>query len=87
MTYNFYGSDVDLTAVFSNPGGLGSFVRWRVRLMERAVRQLALGSGEDTPECVTQVGRAGVAARAGAGPGEAYGKQGGRFSIPEMKST
>ncbi len=78
VTYNFYGSDVDLTAVFSNPGGLGSFVRWRVRLMERAVRQLELGSGEDAPEYVTQVGRAGV----DQGTGACLWQTGrGRFSV------
>jgi len=37
ITYNVYGGDVDIQAVFSD---LERFLRWRVQLMEQAMRRL-----------------------------------------------
>ncbi|GFR50148.1 hypothetical protein Agub_g12310 [Astrephomene gubernaculifera] len=45
VTYNYYGTDVDLQSVLSGPGGVASFVRWRVKLMEQAVALLEFEGG------------------------------------------
>jgi hypothetical protein len=52
VTYNYYGHDVDLESVFGSPGGVATFVRWRVKLMEQAVGLLDFECGM---EHVTQV--------------------------------
>ncbi|EFJ48320.1 hypothetical protein VOLCADRAFT_60677 [Volvox carteri f. nagariensis] len=52
LTYNYYGSDLDLQSVFGSPGGVATFVRWRVKLMEQAVGLLDFEGGV---EHVTQV--------------------------------
>ncbi|KAG2436470.1 hypothetical protein HXX76_006772 [Chlamydomonas incerta] len=52
VTYNYYGTGVDLNAVMGSPGGVATFVRWRVRLMEQAVALLDFERGV---EHVTQV--------------------------------
>ncbi|KAG2483679.1 hypothetical protein HYH03_017482 [Edaphochlamys debaryana] len=52
VTYNMYGAGVDMDSVLSGPAGVATFVRWRVGLMEGAVRELEFDRGV---ECVTQV--------------------------------
>ncbi|GLI67879.1 hypothetical protein VaNZ11_012169 [Volvox africanus] len=52
VTYNYYGSELDLGSVFGSPGGVATFVRWRVKLMEQAVGLLDFEGGF---EHVTQV--------------------------------
>ncbi|KAG2454658.1 hypothetical protein HYH02_000498 [Chlamydomonas schloesseri] len=52
VTYNYYGTGVDLNSVMGSPGGVATFVRWRVRLMEQAVAALDWERGV---EHVTQV--------------------------------
>ncbi|GIL90876.1 hypothetical protein Vretimale_17158 [Volvox reticuliferus] len=52
VTYNYYGSELNLESVFGSPGGVATFVRWRVKLMEQAVGLLDFEGGF---EYVTQV--------------------------------
>lgn len=47
VTYNFYGF-VNTDEVFTKYGGVDKFVRWRVRLMERAIERLDFESGVES---------------------------------------